>query len=63
MRRREFIVLLGGAALLMRAASHRMVESIDNDGGKWEGRPRDIVIIGSIVGRHGSPFFNSASPG
>lgn len=45
-----------GAARLMRSAAHRMGESIAAAGGRWMDRPRDIVVIGSIVGRHVSPF-------
>lgn len=47
------------AARLMRAAARRMLEDAGVDGAKgtaWTSRPRDIVVIGSIVGRHVSPF-------
>lgn len=48
-----------GAARLIRAASRRMLggdpatASLPDD---WQARPRDIVVIGSVVGRHVSPF-------
>lgn len=48
-----------GAARLMRTAALRMVASADEDakgGRSWQQRPRDIVVIGSVVGRHVSPF-------
>lgn len=45
-----------GAARLMRTAGERMIRSIDADGGNWKHHPRDIVVVGSIVGRHVSPF-------
>jgi len=51
------------AARLMRAAAKRMLEDMARDtagstggGTAWIDRPRDIVVIGSIVGRHVSPF-------
>lgn len=43
-----------GAAHLMRAAAGRMLA--DLEGADWRERPRDIVVIGSNVGRHISPF-------
>lgn len=46
-----------GAALLIRAAAGRMLAAIEREGaGKWVDQPRDIVVIGSVVGRHVSPF-------
>lgn len=48
-----------GAARLMRTAAHRMLAAVEEDskGGRfWQQRPRDIVVIGSVVGRHVSPF-------
>lgn len=47
-----------GAARLMRAAGRRMLASIegDSDPAAWRKRARDVVVIGSIVGRHVSPF-------
>jgi NADP-dependent 3-hydroxy acid dehydrogenase YdfG len=46
-----------GAAHLMRAAGKRMMAQ--NEGKTGVGvldRPRDIIVIGSVVGRHVSPF-------
>jgi NADP-dependent 3-hydroxy acid dehydrogenase YdfG len=47
-----------GAAALMRAAGERM--TADRDAapadGAWTRQPRDIVVLGSVVGRHVSPF-------
>lgn len=47
-----------GAASLMRASAERM--TADRDGvradGDWTQHPRDIVVLGSVVGRHVSPF-------
>jgi NADP-dependent 3-hydroxy acid dehydrogenase YdfG len=45
---------LMGAARLMRAAAKRMLNDLGN--AAWQERPRDIVVIGSVVGRHVSPF-------
>lgn len=49
-----------GAALLIRAAAGRMLAESDrlgsSGGAKWIERPRDIIVIGSVVGRHVSPF-------
>lgn len=46
-----------GAALLIRAAAGRMLAESDRLGvAQWTERPRDIVVIGSVVGRHVSPF-------
>jgi NADP-dependent 3-hydroxy acid dehydrogenase YdfG len=49
-----------GAARLMRAAAGRTLRSLEGTAptgpGGWLTRPRDIVVIGSIVGRHVSPF-------
>lgn len=47
-----------GAASLMRVAAERMTadrERVTSDGG-WTGEPRDIVVLGSSVGRNVSPF-------
>lgn len=61
-------VNLLGAARLMRAAAERMagkvpvVQGPPKDGppptppADWLNRPRDIVVLGSTVGRHISPF-------
>lgn len=46
---------LTGAARLIRAAANRMLTLVP-DGGDWRTRPRDIVILGSTVGKHISPF-------
>ncbi|GJM18762.1 MAG: short-chain dehydrogenase [Phycisphaeraceae bacterium] len=43
-----------GAARLMREAGERMVASAAAE--TWPGKPRDIVVLGSNVGRHISPF-------
>lgn len=43
-----------GAARLMRSAGERMLSDLNGSG--WQDRPRDIVVIGSNVGRHISPF-------
>lgn len=43
-----------GAAHLMRAAANRMVEALE--GRDWTKAARDVVVIGSNVGRHISPF-------
>lgn len=48
-----------GAAKLMRLAAHRMVAKLDAslpNGAAWVNTPRDIVCLGSVVGRHISPF-------
>lgn len=47
-----------GAALLMRSAAKRMVESGPEPerGDDWLRFPRDIIVLGSTVGRHISPF-------
>ncbi|MCB9845547.1 MAG: SDR family oxidoreductase [Phycisphaeraceae bacterium] len=49
---------LVGAALLMRRAAARMRERGPDpeEGDSWLRSPRDIVVIGSNVGRHISPF-------
>jgi len=44
-----------GASRLIRAAAERMVAMVP-EGGDWQRRPRDIVILGSTVGKHISPF-------
>lgn len=46
-----------GAARLMRAAAHRMVKDVEALGeGGWRTKAHDIVVLGSSVGRHISPF-------
>jgi len=46
-----------GTARLMRSAAQAMTGDIQRrDGGDWKKRARDIVVIGSVVGRHVSPF-------
>ena len=49
-----------GAARLIRAAGKRMLERVPVEEcgreGAWLKVPRDIVVIGSVVGRHVSPF-------
>jgi NADP-dependent 3-hydroxy acid dehydrogenase YdfG len=46
-----------GAARLMRTAAERMTADLEKrDGGKWQSRARDIVALGSVVGRHVSPY-------
>lgn len=47
-----------GAALLMRAAAARLVALAPDPSRSraWLDRPRDIVVLGSNVGRHISPF-------
>lgn len=46
-----------GAARLMREAARRMVARLESSpAGEWLRQPRDIVTIGSSVGRHISPF-------
>ncbi|QOJ01601.1 MAG: SDR family NAD(P)-dependent oxidoreductase [Phycisphaeraceae bacterium] len=48
-----------GAARLIREAARRMTAQIDRDRSKgldWTARPHDIVVLGSTVGRHISPF-------
>lgn len=46
-----------GAARLLRAAALRMAADIvRRDAGNWQARPRDLIAIGSVVGRHVSPF-------
>ncbi|MBK7404037.1 MAG: SDR family oxidoreductase [Phycisphaerales bacterium] len=44
------------AAKLMRAASHRLLADIEQSGNSWQQQARDIVVLGSTVGRHISPF-------
>ncbi|MEL6330038.1 MAG: SDR family oxidoreductase [Planctomycetota bacterium] len=43
-----------GAARLLRAAANAMAERQSN--GDWQKRAHDIVVLGSTVGRHISPF-------
>ena len=48
-----------GAARLIRAAATRMLAEIASDaalGRSWTKTPRDIVVLGSTVGRRVSPF-------
>lgn len=49
-----------GAARLVRTAAQRMLGSTDPAAAPlvpdWTKRPRDIIVIGSVVGRHVSPF-------
>lgn len=49
-----------GAARLVRTAAQRMLGSPDPAkvtlAPDWTTRPRDIIVIGSVVGRHVSPF-------
>lgn len=45
-----------GAARLMRAAAHNLLTDIENSGVSWQQEARDIVVLGSTVGRHVSPF-------
>lgn len=49
--------LLGSAAL-MRASAERMTADREtvSSGSGWTDQPRDIVVLGSVVGRHVSPF-------
>jgi NADP-dependent 3-hydroxy acid dehydrogenase YdfG len=50
---------LMGAAKLIRAAAERMLREIADDaaaGKAWTTQARDIVVLGSTVGRHISPF-------
>ena len=49
-------VNLLGAAKLMRAAAHHLLADIENSGVSWQQEARDIVVLGSTVGRHVSPF-------
>jgi NADP-dependent 3-hydroxy acid dehydrogenase YdfG len=43
-----------GAAALMRAAAERMTTGLTPE--NWRERAHDIVVLGSVVGRHVSPF-------
>lgn len=43
-----------GAARLMREAGTRMAACAAAEG--WPGKPRDLIVLGSTVGRHISPF-------
>ena len=47
-----------GACLLMREAANRMVKGREDatSSGDWQKEARDLVVIGSTVGRHISPF-------
>lgn len=45
-----------GAARLMRAAAHHLLTDIETSGISWQQDSRDLVVIGSTVGRHISPF-------
>jgi NADP-dependent 3-hydroxy acid dehydrogenase YdfG len=44
-----------GAARLMRGAGERMLADIAGRA-SWLAHPHDIIVIGSVVGRHVSPF-------
>jgi NADP-dependent 3-hydroxy acid dehydrogenase YdfG len=43
-----------GAARLMRSAAKRLSESVPAE--QWRDHPRDLVVLGSSVGRNISPF-------
>ncbi|USO00105.1 MAG: SDR family oxidoreductase [Phycisphaeraceae bacterium] len=45
---------LVGAAKLMRAAGERMTGDVTPE--TWTDRAHDIIVLGSVVGRHVSPF-------
>lgn len=45
-----------GAAKLMRAAAHHLIADIENGDADWQQQARDIVVLGSTVGRNISPF-------
>jgi NADP-dependent 3-hydroxy acid dehydrogenase YdfG len=46
-----------GAARLMRTAAERLSADMEKrDGGKWQSRARDVIVLGSVVGRHVSPY-------
>jgi len=46
-----------GAALLLRDAGHRMAKASEGKSGPGVlVSPRDIIVLGSVVGRHVSPF-------
>ncbi len=48
-----------GAAKMIRHAAKRMLADLEAEkarGKTWEEHPRDIVVLGSTVGRHVSPF-------
>ncbi len=45
---------LVGAARLMRRAANHLAGLVDDE--SWQERARDIVVLGSNVGRHISPF-------
>jgi NADP-dependent 3-hydroxy acid dehydrogenase YdfG len=44
-----------GAARLMRAAAEHLLAAVP-EGQDWQNHPRDIVVLGSVVGRNVSPF-------
>ena len=44
-----------GAARLMRAAAEHLLAAVP-EGDQWQNHPRDIVVLGSVVGRNVSPF-------
>ena len=48
--------LLGAARLMRTAATHMLADLEKRDSGNWQARPRDIVVLGSVVGRHVSPY-------
>ena len=45
-----------GAAKLMRAAANHLLADIETSGNSWQQQARDLVVLGSTVGRHISPF-------
>ena len=45
---------ISGALLFMREAAKLLIAEAEKD--NWPGRPRDIVVLGSTVGRNISPF-------
>lgn len=48
---------LTGAARILRTAAQNMLADLETrDKSDLQKRPRDIVVIGSVVGRHVSPF-------
>lgn len=44
-----------GAARIMRASGERMLADVGTLG-SWQERAHDIIVLGSVVGRHVSPF-------
>ncbi len=45
-----------GAARLMREAGNAMTAGAQGDGAGWLHHQRDLIVIGSVVGKHVSPF-------